>query len=46
MIFTFPLRVCSTTDIKFHLDLIPPLIFCSWLADHLHFIKGGYFFYA
>ena len=33
MIFTFPLRVCLTTDIKFLLDLIPPLIFVlGWLT--------------
>ena len=29
-------------------SVIGPLLFdfCSWLADHLHFIKGGHFFYA
>ncbi|MBQ8145732.1 MAG: hypothetical protein IJ039_03030, partial [Clostridia bacterium] len=27
----------------FH-DLIPPLVFISWLADHFYYTKGGLFF--
>ncbi len=43
IIFSFPLRVCYTRYIKFHLDLIPLLVL-QRLTNLSYYTKKGYFF--